>query len=1105
MLAVMGLGVLVAATLLASAPIYARTMADLGLTFVIREDLSTSAGSRIEVPQVPLQTSEGKAIQQAVQRRIDERLGWFRASQQKAILMGRYWIVKPGQDVSPSNSIVGRPQAIPGYESRVRVLDGRLPVKTDRGTPMEVVMSARGAQVAGVKVGDAFDFREAYDSCERELPKEDPPPPPPPCNATATLRFSFPAVLVGIVEVLDPKEAFWPSPPEQYFEPYRLQIADAGIVVPVLTDDQELVQTFGSQYPAYTASLTWNVLADPTKLTRTNYKRAKSDIEEMYSELEGLRVFATSPLRDTLNRFGRSADYQQTPLAILLLEITGIALFYVGIVAAIVVERQAAEISLLRSRGASLMQIATIYLFQGLLLGLPAMLIAPFLAAGVTAGLGLAPGFRDVNNGSLLPVTIPPLAFVTAAIGAALSLVALLLPAVFVALRSATAVRRSESRPGASLLQRYYLDLVLAGLALLLLVELRQRGSVFTPSATGGVSSDPLLLASPALTIAAGGALVLRFYPLFLRMVARVTRSFTGTSTALGLTQVVRNSGQYTRLTLLLMMAVAVGTFAASYASTTGRSYRERAFFESGADFRATASAPFTGGATPADLEATMKKIDGVERVSASVRQTGAVASAGQLGADFQLLAVDPAAARDMLWFRDDFADVSLRELMGEIAAPPIVPGRPIPGEPATISVWARGDDSLAAVTVWARVRDAKGIYALIELGPGDTGGAWKQYTAPAAGKYGPALVMPLTLVSILTTEPSNRFSTQYRPLSLDDITVADAAGATSVVDDFESGSGWAAFPTRGNGQDTFAVTADSPHGGKASGTLAFRVGSSEGTRGIYATTQPLPLPVVVSTSFLEATGLAVGSGTLVKAQSDALIPIVIRGTFDLFPTTPADDGPAVIINRDQAIAWSETASFSGSNTFEPNELLFTLTPRADRTALEELLRNRPYEAHDIVDRQAAVRSNAQNPLIAAGGSGILFVAFAAVLLLVGAALLTSLLTSVRRRRVEFAVARALGLTRLQVFRMLALEYAIVGVAGVVTGAVLGLVVGRQMLSFLEVTETGGKVEPSFILETQWGVVGASVGMVGVVFFGALLLATRYLARTSDAQALRTE
>ena len=40
LLAVLALGMLMAASLLAAAPVYARTMSDLGLTFTVRDQLS---------------------------------------------------------------------------------------------------------------------------------------------------------------------------------------------------------------------------------------------------------------------------------------------------------------------------------------------------------------------------------------------------------------------------------------------------------------------------------------------------------------------------------------------------------------------------------------------------------------------------------------------------------------------------------------------------------------------------------------------------------------------------------------------------------------------------------------------------------------------------------------------------------------------------------------------------------------------------------------------------------------------------------------------------------------------------------------------------------
>ncbi|HNO66553.1 MAG TPA: hypothetical protein PKK39_09420, partial [Tepidiformaceae bacterium] len=47
LLAVLGLGMLMAASLLAAAPVYARTMADLGLTFTVRDQLNDNPGNQV--------------------------------------------------------------------------------------------------------------------------------------------------------------------------------------------------------------------------------------------------------------------------------------------------------------------------------------------------------------------------------------------------------------------------------------------------------------------------------------------------------------------------------------------------------------------------------------------------------------------------------------------------------------------------------------------------------------------------------------------------------------------------------------------------------------------------------------------------------------------------------------------------------------------------------------------------------------------------------------------------------------------------------------------------------------------------------------------------
>ena len=613
------------------------------------------------------------------------------------------------------------------------------------------------------------------------------------------------------------------------------------------------------------------------------------------------------------------------------------------------------------------------------------------------------------------------------------------------------------------------------------------------------------MLASPALLIGAAAALILRFYPLLLRLVSRLTQRTSGPVVSLGLWQVVRAPAQYTQLTLLLMMAVAVGTFAASYTATVDRSYRDRAGYESGTDLRASGSLQGAMPGDPPERDKALAEIPGVNLASSAYRSTASLATAGLAGQAFQILAVDPVAAAKMLWARDDLADDSLPTVLRTIESDIPAPGRTLPGKPTSISMWVNGGPEMAGVSLWARIREAHGQFILVQMGELDTGRQWKQLSGEFATSFSGEPGYPFTLASILVSEPNGRFGIAYPPLYLDDITVSDAAGAVSVAEDFEGPSRWSSFETRDKTPDVFAVAADQVHGGKAAGRLSFHTGSSKDPRGIFVTGQVTPIPAIVSKSFANSTGLHTGTTGLAVTDTNALIPIAVKGEFDLFPTTNSAIGPVVVVNRDLMMLWADTANFLGRGTLGSNEEWLSLAPDADLGVIKTALKESKWRLDRTVSLQETLQRNEKNPLIAAGGSGILVLAFVAVMALVAAGLLASLRAAVARRRAEFALVHAMGFSRLQLFRMLALEYTVVFVAGTGAGAILGLFLGRQMLTFLDVTEDGAKVEPPFILVTQWLLVGVGVILVLAIFVAALTLATRQVNRTSDAQALRVE
>ena len=1096
MLAVLALGVLVASTLLASAPIYARAMADLGLKFTVRDELRGEPSIRAGIEAQQLATPDSLAVREAVEARIDERLGWFARERSIVVESARLTIGRTGQEPREGTTL-GVLYAIEGFERHVSLEEGRLPSPTGPEGPLEVVMGPRAAAVARLQPGDHFLLIEEIDNCDRIIPQGLQPQLP--CDLRVKARYATPALLTGIISVEDPDASFWSAASDRYVMP-TAPIADSGLVAPMLAHADAVLGDLAARYPGQRLSLRWNVLADIDQLDQGNFERARADIAGLNQDLRVYNGYATSPLTVTLDAFGRSADFQRAPLTILLVQIAAIALFYVALISVAVVERQGEQIALLRGRGSSTGQIVALYALEGLALGLPAILVAPFIAAGVTALLGFTPVFSDISGGDLLPVSFEPLAFPLAALGAALSIAALTVPALVAARRGPQGQRRALARPAAGFIQRYYLDVVLVGFALLALWELNERDSVYTPSATGGVSSDPLLLASPALIIAAAAAVLARLYPIALRVIAGAAGRVAGAAVAMGLWQLVRRPGPYTQLALLLMMAVAVGMFAASYTSTTERSYEDRARFAAGVDLRATAGDVTFLPSDPARLETAIADTEGVEAASAVMRLDGAVATPNSAGPAVAVLGI-AADAGGLLWWRDDFAGQPLEALLDRIDSGEILRGMPIPPDSHELSVWVNPALERATVTLWARVRDATGRHDLLPFGKLNFKG-WRELRAPVHDEQFRPLQEPLVLVALILTEPMNQFNASDDPVYIDDLSSVDADGSLNLLEGFEGVVRWEAIPSAERLTDSLQLSREEARSGSQSARLGFRRGTTGERRGLFPADRGVPLPIVASAAFLERNRLEVGDEELLDLDG-IIVPVVVRGAYERFPTLPALDGPSVVVNRDQLLRWGYMVSTAPGDLSRANEAWLALAPDADRARVVEALD--AFGLRRVVDQEATLASVRSNPLIAASGTGILSVSFVATLALVAVALLVSLWMAIQRRRVEFAVLGAIGLTRRQVLAVLALEYAIVGAVGVAAGVLVGQFVGRRMLSFLDVTEAGLPVEPGFVLQTEWAYVAVGAAAVAAIFAVALAGAVRALSRTSDAAVLRTE
>jgi hypothetical protein len=1103
LLAVLGFGVLVSATLLAASPIYTRVMNDLGLRHSLESGLGDATRNTVVRFDLALGSAESAALSAEIRETTAAKVGWLTLTE---VRYGAASVLTLGSQGQPLPTDRLRPlaflQTISGLEEKVRVVEGRLPVPTSAPGEIEVVLPARAAEYQGIRVGDALLAAHTVDDCNRPPPTDDPNELRDrarfPCLPQVFATLTVPMRVVGTVEQADPEDGFWGAGRAYFGRPVP-ENDQSGPIIHFLMPEASFYGALARLLPGVRSEFRLSAFADLERLNAANLDRARADLAALREHALALGGLADLQLLGALESFNVRSSFNQVSLLLLLLQVVGIAVYYVLLVSTMLADRRAEEIAMLRSRGGSVLQVVTMSLMEAGLLGVASAAVAPFVAAGVVSLLGRTPLFDEVSGGSFLPFQVVPLAFVLAAAGAALAVLAIAVPAFFAARRGMVVFLQAAARPGKPLLQRYYIDFGLAGLATLALWELGQQGSVYDPRSVGGWSANPLLMAAPFLLIMATGALMFRFLPLLLRLISGLLAGTAGPGLTMGLWQLTRSPSRYTQLALLVVMAAAVGTFAATYGETTDRSQTDRALFSAGVDVRTTGIGSLKGF-DPGEAAARLAGVPGVERAATAFRGGLSPGPLPALDNPVSVLAVDPAAAPSLLWFREDFARDDLGSLFNRIAGSASGGvGLPLPGEPRAISLYANPVGVRESTTLWARTLDANGVFRLHEFGLLDFSG-YRRLAAELRQTEG--IVYPVSLVAILMTQPPGVTDAPRSTLLIDDIAVVDTSGEETVVDDFEGPFRWDVLRTPTRNRDLFTQVTQGQRRGSAAAAFSFRAGTSLAVRGVLPADPNLPAPAIASRAFLARTGARVGSEVEIAVGS-LLMPVTISATASLFPSIGAPGEGFLILNQEHLYYFAgltNATAFTG-----PNEAWLSLTQdlAGREAALREIGERFGILSAQVIDSRKLVEEVRSDPLVRAGGSGILFVALIASLVLLALGFALTLYVAAQARGVEVSVIRAVGFSPRQIFVMIALEYLVVAAVGLAIGTLAGLRIADTMLSFLDVTEDGRPLLPPFVLATQWRTVAIAFGAVSLSFLAGVVALGAYFLRLPVGRFLR--
>lgn len=290
---------------------------------------------------------------------------------------------------------------------------------------------------------------------------------------------------------------------------------------------------------------------------------------------------------DMLKEFRRSSLQMQTLLFTLAAPMIAMVFYFITMNAQQALEKQRSDIAVLRSRGASTKQIFWLFLLEGSLLGVVALVAGPFFGWFMAKSIGSASGFLQFVDRKSIPVgfsadsIIAGVAAIIVAIGAAV------IPALVFTRTSIVDYKRQMARTDRKpFWQRWFLDIALVGVAAYgwYLFNERQMVSFATGVTTDQLNVQPFLFFVPAISIFAGGLVFLRLFPLILKLLNLIWKRLLPVPLYLTLTQLSRSSRSYYPLMILLVLTLGLGVYNSSAARTIGLNSEERIMYKYGTD-----------------------------------------------------------------------------------------------------------------------------------------------------------------------------------------------------------------------------------------------------------------------------------------------------------------------------------------------------------------------------------------------------------------------------------------------------------------------------------------------------------------------------------------
>ncbi len=576
--------------------------------------------------------------------------------------------------------------------------------------------------------------------------------------------------------------------------------------------------------------------------------------------------------------------------------------------------------------------------------------------------------------------------------------------------------------------------------------------------------------------------------PLFLvlRMLTRITPIWV----AIILRHVIRQPTQYTWLVVLVVLVTGVSVLATTVGGTLERSRLDRVRHYVAGDVRVNLARQFIGGVS------SFREKPSVALAAEAVRTDG---SFGPL--NFEVFGIDSAQFDRVSWYRDDFSERPFAQVVADLRPQAGSSVAVLPEGTTSIGLWALPAEHYPGLDVNILLRARDGLLNTVFLEEvGDP--EWKLMTTEIPNW----MQQPVTLVAVHVQDHGDirQRGITAGTILVDEIhAVVGEEDRTVVIEDFESSVfTWLPIVTDPLRPDKLEHFTAGAYRGSASAKFTFGQTTDHGVRGFYKAPTRKFLPVVLSETLLEQSGLWIGVTTTLKLAGRQ-ITVVVTDAVENFPTMSERIDRFLITDVDLLLGHVNV--LSSVYALDPNEVYISTASDEDDEveALSAELSEKLFM--QTSDRVTLLEETNVSPAMSAGWRALALFSLVIAVAAAAAGYVSYLILADRRRRVEAGFLRSLGLTGKQLVALIAFEQMAIIAIALALGTWAGFRMSLLIVSPLAESEAGGTIVPSLLTTTDWTLLAPVYVALFAVFLAIMIAASLRALRVDLATIARME